>query len=256
VSGGIPRTHHPPPRSGKGHGASSSSGVTVDSAVIARLEIDGSRFEVLVDPQAAQAIKDGKDIDLTDKLALDQVFKDAKKGDQVSDEHLEKTFHTRDLGKIAKQIVLKGEVQITTEQRHQLQALKHTQIVQTIARNAMNPQTGAPHPAARIDAAMTEVKYHVDPFRPVDVQVQEVLQKLRPILPIRLDVAKVRIRLPAQHYPHVIGSLKEMAKILEEQWLADGTWSGMVEIPAGLQTDLYAMLNARTKGAAETALVK
>jgi ribosome maturation protein SDO1 len=195
-------------------------------------------------------------VDLTDKLALDQVFRDAKKGDQVSDEHLEKTFHTLDLATIAKQIVLKGEVQITTDQRHQLQALKHSQIVQTIARNAMNPQTGAPHPAARIEAAMTEVKYHVDPFRSVDVQVQEVLEKLRPILPIRLDVVKVRIRLPAQHYPRVIGDLKGLGKILEEQWLADGTWSGMVEIPAGIQTELYEMLNARTKGAAETALVK
>jgi ribosome maturation protein SDO1 len=120
----------------------------------------------------------------------------------------------------------------------------------------MNPQTGAPHPAARIDAAMTEAKYHVDPFRPVDVQVQEVLEKLRPLLPIRLDVVKVRIRLPAQHYPRVIGELKGIGKVLEEQWLADGTWSGMLEIPAGVQTELYEMLNARTKGAAETALVK
>jgi ribosome maturation protein SDO1 len=255
VRGGIPRTHHPAPKSGKGRPAS-GRGVTVDSAVIARLEIDGSRFEVLVDPEAAQAIKDGKDVDLSDKLALDQVFKDAKKGDQVSDEHLEKTFHTRDLGKIAKQIVLKGEVQVTTDQRRQLQELRHRQIVQTIARNAMNPQTGAPHPPARIEAAMAEAKYHVDPFRPVDAQVQEVLAKLRPLLPIKLDVAKVRIRLPAQHYPHVIGELKGVGKILEEQWLADGTWSGIVEIPAGLQTDLYEMLNARTKGAAETALVK
>ncbi|MCI4365180.1 MAG: ribosome assembly factor SBDS [Thermoplasmata archaeon] len=230
--------------------------VKVEDAVIARWETGGSRFEVLVDPEAAQAVKDGKDIDLTDKLALDQVFKDAKKGDQVSDEHLEKTFHTRDLATIAKQIVLKGEVQVTTEQRHQLQAVKHRQIVQTIARNAMNPQTGAPHPAARIDAAMTEAKYHVDPFRPVDVQVQEVLAKLRPLLPIRLDVVKVRIRLPGQHYPRVIGELKGLGRILEEQWLADGTWSGMVEIPAGVQTELYEMLNARSKGAAETALVK
>jgi len=255
VRGGIPKTHHPPPKSGKDHSASGRA-VTVDTAVIARLEIDGSRFEVLVDPLAAQAIKDGKDIDLTGKLALDQVFKDAKKGDQVSDEHLEKTFHTRDLATIAKQIVRKGEVQITTEQRHQLQALKHTQIVQTIARNAMNPQTGAPHPASRIDAAMTEAKYHVDPFRPVDAQVQEVLQKLRPILPIRLDVVKVRIRLPAQFYPRIIGDLKGMGKVLEEQWLGDGAWSGILEIPAGIQTDLCALLNARTKGAAETALVK
>jgi ribosome maturation protein SDO1 len=230
--------------------------VKVEDAVIARWETGGNRFEVLVDPAAVQELKDGKDVDLSDKLALDQVFKDAKKGDKISEEFLEKTFHTRDLGAIAKQIVLKGEVQVTTEQRHQLQAAKHKQIVQTIARNAMNPQTGAPHPPARIEAAMTEAKVHIDPFRPVDTQVQEVLAKLRPLLPIRLDVVKVRIRLPAQHYPRVIGELKGMGRLLEEQWMGDGSWTGVIEIPAGVQTELYEKLSARTRGAAETALVK
>ncbi len=230
--------------------------VKVEDAVIARWETQGSRFEVLVDPEAVQAIKDGRSVDLADKLALDQVFKDAKKGDKISEEHLEKTFHTRDLAEIARQIVLKGEVQVTTEQRHRLQEAKRRQIVQTIARNAMNPQTGAPHPASRIEAAMLEAKVHVDPFRPVDAQVQEVLAKLRPLLPIRLDVVKVRVRVPGQHYPRVIGEVKGLGKLLEESWLPDGSWNGIVEIPAGVQTELYEKLNARTKGAAETALVK
>ena len=230
--------------------------VKVEDAVIARWETGGSRFEVLVDPAAVQDLKDGKNVDLTDKLALDQVFKDAKRGDKISEEHLEKTFHTRNLAAIAKQIVLKGEVQVTTEQRHQLQAAKLKQIVATIARNAMNPQTGAPHPPSRIEAAMNEAKVHIDPFRPVDVQVQEVIAKLRPLLPIRLDVVKVRVKLPAQHYPRVIGDLKGLGRLMDEQWLGDGSWSGVLEIPAGVQTELYEKLNARTKGAAETALVK
>jgi ribosome maturation protein SDO1 len=230
--------------------------VKVEDAVIARWETQGSRFEVLVDPEAVQAIKDGKDVDLSDKLALDQVFKDAKRGDKISEEHLERTFHTRNLAEIAKQIVLKGEVQVTTEQRRSLQEAKHRQIVATIARNAMNPQTGAPHPPARIESAMAEAKVHIDPFRPVDAQVQEVLAKLRPLIPIRLDVVKVRVKLPGQHYPRVIGEVKGLGRILEERWLADGSWSGVVEIPAGIQTELYEKLSARTKGAAETALVK
>ncbi len=230
--------------------------VKVEDAVIARWETQGSRFEVLVDPEAVQELKDGKTVNLADKLALDQVFKDAKKGDKISEEHLEKTFHTRDLAEIARQIVLKGEVQVTTEQRHKLQEAKRRQIVATITRNAMNPQTGAPHPAARIEAAMLEAKVHVDPFRPVDAQVQEVLAKLRPLLPIRLDVVKVRVRVPGQHYPRVIGEIRGLGRLLEETWLSDGSWNGIVEIPAGIQTELYEKLNARTKGAAETALVK
>jgi len=230
--------------------------VKVDDAVTARWEIGGSRFEVLVDPQAVQDLKDGKTVDLSDKLALDQVFKDAKKGDKISEEYLEKTFHTRSLPEIARQIILKGEVQVTTEQRHRLQQTKLKQIVATIARNAMNPQTGAPHPPARIEAAMVEAKVHIDPFRSADLQVQEVLQKLRPLIPIRFDVVKVKIRLPAQHYPRVIGELKGLGKLSDEQWLSDGAWSGILEIPAGVQTELYEKLNARTKGAAETVLLK
>ena len=230
--------------------------VKVEDAVVARWDTQGSRFEVLVDPMAVQDLKDGKPINLRDKLALDQVFKDAKKGDKISEEHLERIFHTRDFVEIARQIILKGEVQVTTEQRHQLQETKRKQVVATIARNAMNPQTGAPHPPARIEAAMIEAKVHIDPFRPADQQVQEVLQHLRPLLPIRFDTVKVRIKLPAQHYPRVIGDVKALGKLSDEQWLGDGSWSGVLEIPAGVQTELYAKLNARTKGAAETALVK
>jgi ribosome maturation protein SDO1 len=230
--------------------------VKVEDAVVARWETQGSRFEVLVDPAAVQDIKDGKTVDLTDKLAQDHVFKDAKRGEKVSDEHLEKIFHTRNLNEIAHQIIAKGEVQVTTEQRHQLQAEKRKQIVATIARNAMNPQTGAPHPPARIDAAMTEAKVHIDPFKPADSQIQEILVKLRPILPIRFDTVKVKIRVPAQFYPKVIGDIKGYGRLTDEQWLGDGSWSAVLEIPAGVQTELYEKLNARTKGAAETTLVK
>ena len=230
--------------------------VSVEDAVVARWETQGWRFEVLVDPHAVQDIKDGKTVDLADKLALDQVFKDARKGDKISEEHLEKIFHTRSVVEIARQIIQKGEVQVTTEQRHELQAAKRKQIVATIARNAMNPQTGAPHPPARIEAAMEEAKVHVDPFRPADQQIQEILVKLRPLLPIRFDTVRVRVRIPAQHYPRVIGDLKGIGRMMEEQWLPDGSYSTVIEIPAGVQTELYEKLNARTKGAAETALVK
>jgi ribosome maturation protein SDO1 len=230
--------------------------VKVDDAVVARWEHAGSRFEVLVDPKAIQDIKDGKTVDLRDKLAMDEVFKDAKKGDRISLDFLEMTFHTKDVAEIARQIILKGEVQVTTDQRHQLAEEKRKQIVATIARNAMNPQTGAPHPAARIEAAMTEAKVHVDPFRPADAQIQEILTRLRPLLPIRFDVVRVRIKVPGQHYPKIIAEVRALGKLSDETWQSDGSWTAVIEIPAGVQTELHEKLSARTKGTAETALVK
>jgi ribosome maturation protein SDO1 len=227
-----------------------------DDAVVARWDHEGSRFEVLVDPIAVQEIRDGKTVDLRDRLSSEHIYRDAKKGDKISEEFLQKVFHTSDYLEIARQIIQKGEAQVTTEQRHQLAAVKRRQIIATIARNAMNPQTGAPHPPARIEAAMDEAKVHVDPFRSADAQIQEILAKLRPLLPIRFDTVRMKLRVPGQHYPHVIGELKGMGKLSEEAWGSDGSWSAILEIPAGLQSELVEKLNAKTKGAAEAARVK
>ena len=226
--------------------------VKVEDAVVARLVHGGNHYEVLVDPAAVQAVKDGKEVDLSDKLAQDQIYKDAKKGDKISEEFLQKQFHTTDIYAIAREIILRGEVQVTTEQRRAMVEAKRRQIVDFIARNAINPQTGAPHPPTRISAAMDETRFHVDPFRSVDVQVEEVLAKLRPLLPIRLEQVHMRVRVPAAAYPKVIGELKALGRILSEDWGSDGSWSCTVEIPGGVQTDLQERLKARTKGQAET----
>lgn len=227
-----------------------------DDAVIARLVIGGNHFEVLVYPAAVQAVKDGKDIDLHDKLAQDQVYKDAKKGDKISEEFLQKQFHTADVYAIAKEIILKGEVQVTTDQRRALVEAKRAQIVDYIARNAINPQSNAPHPPNRISSAMEEAKFHVDPFKSVDVQVEEVMEKLRPLIPIRLEHVKLKLHVPGQAYPKVIGEIKSGAKLISEEWTTDGGWTAIVEIPGGIQTDFLERLQARAKGQLESALVK
>jgi ribosome maturation protein SDO1 len=227
-----------------------------NDAVIARLVIGGNHYEVLVSPSAVQAVKDGKDVDLRNELPQDQVYKDAKKGDKISEEFLEKQFHTRDIYAIAREIILKGEVQVTTDQRRAMVEAKHRQIVDFIARNAINPQTNAPHPPVRIQAAMDEAKFHVDPFKSVDVQVEEVLEKLRPLIPIRLEQVKLKLRVPGQAYPKVIGEVKASSRLISEEWTSDGSWSAVVEIPGGIQTDFLERLQARAKGQLESALVK
>ena len=128
--------------------------VSLDKAIIARLSLEGHHFEILVDPDAALRFRDsgGKgDLDVAKDLAIDTVFKDARKGDQVGEHTLEKVFGTADIGQIARRILQKGEFHLTTEQRRTLLEKKRKAIVALIARNAMNPQTNAPHPPGRIE---------------------------------------------------------------------------------------------------------
>ena len=142
--------------------------VTLEDAVIARLEYYGERFEILVDPDLASDFKRGEDIKIEEILAVEEVFKDAKKGDKASEEAMNKAFDTTDPLEAATIIIRKGQVQLTAQQRRDMQEDKRKMVVAKIARDAINPQTKLPHPARRIEIAMEEAKVRIDPFKSVD----------------------------------------------------------------------------------------
>ncbi len=231
--------------------------VSLDKAIIARLERSGMHFEVLVDPAFAMDIKDGSvPLNPSEHLAIAGVFKDAKKGDHAAEENLEKVFGTKDIAAVALKIIKDGDVQLTTEQRHKMQADKKKRIVQEIVRNAWNPQTKTPHPAVRIEAAMDELRIHIDPFKGVEAQVKEVLAKLKVVLPIAFEKIKIAVKIPAQFSGSAYGQARGVGDLIRDEWQADGSWIGVIEIPAGMQTDLYDVLNKATHGQVETKILK
>ena len=229
--------------------------VNLDDAIVARLETYGETFEILLDPAAMNLIKAGKEIDLMEYLAVEDVFNNASKGTRPSEEIIQKAFGTSDIKEIAQKIIAKGEVQITAEQRKEMLQAKKKQIVAYIAANAINPQTKLPHPPLRIELALDEAKFHTDPFKPVEKQVEEAMHLLRPIIPIRFEKTKVAIRLKGEDYGKCYDDLVHFGIVEREEWQQDGSWIGLMEIPAGLITDLTAKLNSRTKGRADVKLV-
>ena len=62
--------------------------VNVDEAIIAKYEYCGEHFEILVDPDLAAEFRnpDGQDVAIEDLLAVEEIFKDSKKGDKASEE--------------------------------------------------------------------------------------------------------------------------------------------------------------------------
>ena len=222
--------------------------VNLDDAIVARLETYGETFEILLDPAAMNLIKAGKEIDLMEYLAVEDVFNNASKGTRPSEEMIQKAFGTSDIKEIAQKIIAKGEVQITAEQRKEMLQAKKKQIVTYIAANAINPQTKLPHPPLRIELALDEAKFHTDPFKPVEKQVEEAMHLLRPIIPIRFEKTKVAIRLKGEDYGKCYDDLIHFGMVEKEEWQADGSWIGVMEIPAGLITELTNKLNGKTKG--------
>lgn len=230
--------------------------VSLDDAVIARLKKGEEHFEVLVDPYAAADLIDGKEIDIIQILAIDAIFKDSKKGTHAPEETIKEKFGTDDIAEVAKQIVLNGDIQLTTEQRHKMQKNKKNRIIETISRNAMDPKTKAPHPRQRIELAMDEAGVHVDPFKPVSEQVKTIIEALRPLIPISMEHVRISVKIPPEHIGKAYGVARNYGTLEREEWQSDGSWIGIIKIPAGMQTDFYDKLNDVTKGNVSTKFLK
>ncbi len=231
--------------------------IPIDEAVTARLESHGERFEVLVDPDAALEISRGEfEGDLEDVIAVEDIFEDASSGDRPPESALKEVFDGTEPLEIIPEVIRQGEIQITAEQRRRMQEQKHRELVNRIARNAVNPQMDdAPHPPERIESALEETKFRVDPMEPVETQVDEALDALRPVIPIRFDTMTVAVQLPAAHAGSGQAKIREFGTLEREEWQADGSWIGVVEFPAGMQNDFYDLANEVSSGEAETRIV-
>jgi ribosome maturation protein SDO1 len=137
-----------------------------------------------------------------------------------------------------------------------MQKNKKNRIVETIVKNAMDPKTKAPHPRQRIELAMEEAGVHVDPFKPVSEQVKTIIELLRPIVPISMENIRISIKIPAEQIGKAYGAIRSFGSLEREDWQSDGSWVGIIRLPAGMQTDFYDKLNDVTKGNISTKILK
>jgi ribosome maturation protein SDO1 len=225
--------------------------VDIGDAVIARYETEGERFEVLVHPNLAWDYREGKEIDIRDILVGYTIFEDALRGRKATDDSIETVFGNIDSLEIAKQILEKGEIQLTTEQRRKMVEEKRKQIISYIAKNAINPQTNLPHPPARIERVLDEIKVNIDPWRNAEDQVKDLIRDIEPIIPIRLEKMTFAVKLPGKYQAKAYQIIIRYGTITNEEWQSDGKWIALIEMPAGLQPEVVDQLNKLTKGRIE-----
>ncbi|MDG6954532.1 MAG: ribosome assembly factor SBDS [Nitrososphaerota archaeon] len=221
-----------------------------------KLTIAGDHFEILVNPDSALSFKQGRNVEPSAVVVADEVYSDARKGLRASTEKLRLHFGTDDHAKAVLEVLKRGELNLTQEQRKRLTEEKRKAIIAAISKNFVDPRTLLPHPPTRIDQAMQEARVSVDPFQDPNEQMKAVVEALRTLLPLKSEKVRLQVKVSAQYTGQAIGVLKAYGEIMKEDWLADGTLSAIVEIPAGGQPGLLDRLGSTTKGAAQVTVVK
>jgi len=230
--------------------------ISLEKAVIAKLAKNGLKFEILVDPVKAMDLRTGKEIALEELIASEEIFEDLKKGLRASDANISKAFGTNDLKKIVFTIVKEGDVQITTEQRKAMLDEKTKAIANIISKRGVNPQTNFPHPADRILRAMEQSKVRIDLEKRVEEQIDEVLTKIQTVIPIKFEKVQLAIKIPPSFAGKSGSVVRSLGTIIREEWAKDGSYICLIEIPAGMQPDVYNRLNDLTHGQVEVKVFK
>lgn len=221
--------------------------VSLDDAVLARMEKGGKRYEVLLDPDLVETWKqDHSLVELSNLLAVEDVFHDAKDGERPTAEALESTFGDADLEKMVEIILEKGSIQLTTNQRKALIEEKMQQIIHEIHSTAIDPKSKTPHPRTRIELALEESRFKADPFKRIDDQVKDAIAVLKPMIPLSFEPIRMAFRIPSSGYSAVGRIMRP--HLDKEEWLSNGDWACIIEIPPGQKDTIVSKVLGAASG--------
>ncbi len=223
---------------------------------VVRYSFEGEKFEIMVKPDPALDYKLGKKKDISSVLVSEEIYTDSGKGTKPSTEKLLAAFKTEDKTEIAQIMFEKGDLNLTTDQRRKMVDQKRKQIVEYIAKTFVDPKTHLPHPPLRIEQAMTDGRVSVDPFKNADEQIKDIVEKLRPIIPLKTENLTLEISVPAQYVAQSYTVLKSTGSLKKEDWQPNGSLKAILEIPAAARPNVIDRLGAITKGTANVEVQK
>ncbi len=223
--------------------------------IVVKYTHDKEVFEIIVDSELAYEYLSGKRTDPVGVLESDDIWKDSGKGVRQSQDKIMKAFGTTDLALVAAKILKDGNVPLTTEHRNKMAEEKRKQVVEEIAKNAMDPRTNAPMPKTRIENAMHEARINIDAFKSVNEQVENTIERIRSILPIKIAVIRIQVIVPAEYAGRSFGIIKQF-DVKSEEWMSNGALKAVVELPAGLQNSFYEKINAVSHGNVKSEILK
>lgn len=212
----------------------------------ARIKRGGKHFEILVDMEEALKVRNNSPgANIGSAVLTEAVFYNLKSGEHASSDDLEINFKTSDLMSVAETIIKNGEVVRTAESIKEEQEKKYKQVIEFLRKNAVSP-SGLPYTPDRFMKALVEANVNVK-NKPVESQIEEILDQLSKVLPIKIERKRVKLRIPAIHTGKAYGTVKEFME--SENWMSNGDLEVVVNVPAGLILDFYDKINSSTHGA-------
>lgn len=207
----------------------------------------GKRFEIACYKNKVMSWRSGAEKDLEEVLQTHSVFVNVSKGQTAKKEDLVKAFGTDDQTEICKQILSKGELQVSDKERQSQLETMFRDIASIVADKCVNPDTKRPYTVGLIERAMKDIHYSVKPNKSTKQQALEVIRQLKETMEIQRAHMRLRLVVPAKEAKRLKEKVKPLLQVVESEEF-DEQLEMVCLVDPGCFREIDELIRCETKG--------
>ncbi|KAL1451774.1 hypothetical protein WDU94_006122 [Cyamophila willieti] len=231
--------------------------IRLTNVAIVRMKKGGKRFEIACYKNKVVSWRNNVEKDIDEVLQTHTVFTNVSKGQVANKEDLKKAFNTEDQTEICKQILAKGELQISDKERSSQIENQLKDIATIVSDMCINTETKRPFTVSMIESGLKQIHFGVNVNKNSKQQALEVI----PLLKSCLTIERAQMRLKIE----VGGGVKDV-KRLKEKLIKCATsveteeWSGggllmICLIDPGKYREIDELVRTETRGQGQLELL-
>ncbi|XP_077398176.1 ribosome maturation protein SBDS isoform X2 [Festucalex cinctus] len=221
--------------------------IRLTNVAVVRIKKGGNRFEIACYKNKVVSWRSGAEKDLDEVLQTNSVFVNVSKGQVAKKDDLCKAFGTDDLTEICKQILAKGELQVSDKERQCQLETMFRDIATIVADKCVNPDTRRPYTVTLIERGMKDIHYSVKANKSTKQQALEVIRQLKETMQIQRAHMRLRLVLPAKEAKRLKEKLKPFLQLVESEHFDDDL-EIICLVDPGCYRELGELIRCETKG--------
>lgn len=174
--------------------------VKLEGVSIVCLKKGGKRFEVVCYTNIIQDYKNEIVKDICFVVQTETVFCNVSKGLVANKKDLLSVFGKKSNKEIIEEILKKGEIQFSQEERKEKQEKMFKEVSFLISEACVNPETKNKYPQKTIERAMKKIQVSLDTSKSSKQQTLKVIQKLCQSKIIPIERRKILLNVETKNY--------------------------------------------------------
>ncbi|XP_043504676.1 ribosome maturation protein SBDS [Polistes fuscatus] len=221
--------------------------IRLTNVAIVRMKKTGKRFEIACYKNKVISWRNKLENDLDEVLQTHTVFANVSKGQVAKKEDLLKSFGTEDQTEICKEILTKGELQVSDKERHLALDSMFKDIATTVADKCVNPETTRPYPVSMIEKAMKDIHFSVKPNRNAKQQALDIIPQLKSVMPLERAQMRLKVSISGKEAKKLREKLTKLVKKIESENWDSGTLDFICLIDPGQFKEIDELISSETK---------